>query len=139
MANPIQFYLTTSDKLTNIEIKKGNLIFCRDIRTIYLDDDTRTAYQQIIELPTDAARAALAYPINTFYFVDETCVLWKYGNGEWHQLTTSANDQIVFARREDFPAVGNTAVLYVDGTNMYRYLNGQYLLMSGTFDWGTFG
>ena len=135
----IKYFLTPSDKLSEIVEEKGNLIFCKDIRTIYLDDDSgRIAYRQIITLPTEASRVALPNPIETFYFVEETCVLWKYFSGEWHQITSTPTEQIVFAAYSEFPPVGSATRLYVDGLDIYRYLNGSYQKASGSFDWGSF-
>lgn len=135
----IKFFLTSSSKIDTITVSAGNLIFCEDTQTIFLDSPNgRIAYRDIITLATDAARIALPNPIETFYFVDETCVLWKYFNNTWNQITATPEDQIVFANYSDFPPVGNTARLYVDGLDIYRYLDGNYQKMSGSFDWGVF-
>lgn len=136
----VKYYVTTSDKLNSINVEAGNLIFVEDERAIYLDGiDGRVSYQQIITLQTEAQREALPHPLKGFYFIFEDCILWNY-NGEWHQMTAEPEKQIVFADYADFPPVGNPNVIYIDGTNMYRFLNGSYQLMnsSSSIDWGIF-
>ena len=48
----MRFIATTSDKISTIAKQKGQLIFSRDDRVIYLDSDTntRTEYRSIISL-----------------------------------------------------------------------------------------
>ena len=133
----IKFYSTTSEKLNTIEVNAGNLIFVKDERTIYLDTDVRTAYQQIICLANDIQRTSLSNPIKGFYFIEDTCILWRYDNG-WYQLTSTPQDQIIFAPRSSFPAEGRENALYIDGTSMYRYIDGTYKLMNASIDWGAF-
>ena len=133
----IKFISTTSDKLNSIEVNAGNLIFVKDERTIYLDTDTRTAYQDIICLATESQRIALPSPLKGFYFVEETCVLWRY-NEEWEKITNAPKDQIIFAPRASFPVEGKSDALYIDDKDIYRYLNGDYVLINNTIDWGVF-
>lgn len=133
----VKFISTTSDKLNSIEVNAGNLIFVKDERTIYLDTDTRTAYQDIICLATESQRTTLPSPLKGFYFVEETCVLWRY-NEEWEKITNTPKDQIIFAPRESFPAEGKSDALYIDDKDIYRYLNGDYVLINNTIDWGVF-
>lgn len=137
----IKYYVTTSDKLDSINVEVGNLIFVEDERSIYLDgNDGRVSYQQIITLQTEAQRTALPHPVKGFYFILETRVLWNF-NGNWIQMTVEPEKQIIFASHADFPAVGDEETIYIDGTSMYRWLEGSYQLMnssSGSIDWGIF-
>ena len=121
----VKFISTSSDKIPEIEVKAGQVIFSKDDRVIYLDTNVRTAYRQIIEIDTDLQRTSLAIPLKGFYFVKSTNVLWRYDT-EWVALTESPKQQIVFARRAEFPSVGDENTLYIDGLAMYRYL-GRYL------------
>lgn len=126
---------TTSAKVSSIDIQAGQLICSRDDRTIYVDSSTgRTVYKSIIELETDAQRTALTYPLNAFYFVEETKVLWRYDDG-WTALTTSPKQQILFASKSEFPEEGDSDVLYVDGIKMYRWLGRYVDIATGGCQW----
>ena len=52
----MKFIATTSDKLDQIPVKQGQLIFSRDDRVVYLDSDKRTSFQQIITLVDEEQR-----------------------------------------------------------------------------------
>lgn len=125
----IKFISTTSEKVNSIPVTVGNLIFVKDDRTIYLDTDVRTSYQQIICIDTEEQRAAIEQPIVGFYFVSDTCVLWRYSNG-WYKITSAPQEQIVFRQRDRFPSVGMDNILYVDGTHIYRWIDGEYKEMA---------
>lgn len=128
--NVIKHISTTSDQLSSIEVVAGQLIFCRDDRTIHLDDSTgRCDYNQIIVLTTETQREAIATPVNNaFYFCQETNVFWRYDEG-WVALTATPNEQVFFGAKADFPSVGSEKVLYVSGTEMYRWLENNYIRM----------
>lgn len=135
----LKFYSTSADKLDSIPIETGNMIFVQDERTIYLDVGvTRTSYQQIITLPTEESRSALPIPLKGFYFISDTCVFWRYDNG-WYQITTTPQEQIIFRPRASFPAEGDGNKIYIDGTKMYRYIDGAYQLLNDSLNWGEFG
>lgn len=137
MAN-IKYYCTSIDRLDSIPVADGNLIFCEDERAIFLDAyGVRTSYQQIICLETEAQRSALPHPVKGFYFIQDSCILWRYDNG-WYQLTTTPQDQIIFRPRESFPEEGESNRIYIDGTKMYRFINGNYELMNKPLEWGVF-
>lgn len=83
---------TTNSKLSNLPIKDGQLIFVHDSKKIALDyKNVRTVYEQIQVLEKESNRTELIAPINSFYFVAETSILWKYHNGQWIQLTNCVN------------------------------------------------
>lgn len=104
---------TTSDKLKDISIKNGQLIFVHNTGTIVMDlYGKRTFYNQVIELETEQERINLSDAINgKYYFVIEEGVFWRYFNG-WIQLTTKPED-IVFIGTE-LPALGQKKTLYVN-------------------------
>ena len=86
----VKFIATTSDKLSSINIKAGQIIFSMDERAIYLDTDVRTSFQQIITLVREEIRQNLTSPIKGFYFVKDTKVLWHYEDGVWTHLCKDA-------------------------------------------------
>ena len=78
---------TTSDRVKDLLIKDGQLIFVHDAGRLALDfKGKRTFYNQIIELSTERERIDLSNAVNgKFYFVIETAVLWRYSqrSGDW--------------------------------------------------------
>lgn len=106
---------TTSDKVKDLLIKDGQLIFVHDAGRLALDyKGKRTFYNQIIELSTEKDRADLSDAVNgKFYFVIETAVLWRYFNG-WTQITSSP-EEVLFIGTE-MPELGQPNKLYVNKT-----------------------
>lgn len=106
---------TTSDKLSSLIIKEGQLVFVHDTGRIALDlHGKRTFYNQIIELESEQERLNLSDVANgKYYFVIETAVLWRYFNG-WKQLTSSPNE-VLFVGTE-MPELGQPKTLYVNKT-----------------------
>lgn len=105
---------TTSERISELVIKNGQLIFIHDMGRIALDyNGKRTFYNQIVELATEQERLSID-PINgKFYFVIETGILWKYIN-EWKQIT-GVTEETVFIGN-DLPSLGKPNVLYADTT-----------------------
>ena len=119
----MRFIATTSDKISTIAKQKGQLIFSRDDRVIYLDTDTntRTEYRSIISLINEEQRQSIISPVSGFYFVEETAVLWTYSiNKEWEQLTQTPDNRILFYSSE-FPAQGKEGILYNTLDNIYKW------------------
>ena len=105
---------TTSNRLADLEIRNGQLIFVQDKCRIAFDfGNSRKFYNQIVELESEAERVAISEPISgSYYFVIDSAVLWTYQNG-WVQLTTQP-EEIVFIGTE-LPELGqNEKTLYVD-------------------------
>lgn len=104
---------TTSERVKDLVIKNGQLIFIQDTCRIAMDwKNKRTFYNQIEELDTDLDRANLSDAVNgKFYFVIDTAVLWRYYNG-WVQVT-SQPDEILFIGTE-MPELGKANKLYVN-------------------------
>ena len=96
MAKTILKVVSTVDsKLSTIPAKDGQLIFVYDKKKIILDNHgVRTVYEQIQTIETEEQRNDLLAPIDSFYFVIETSILWRYTNGHWNQITTSPQEQI---------------------------------------------
>lgn len=139
--NVLKVIYTTSAKLPEIELAPGQLIFCEDTRHIqFVNSNSEVInYTSVITLATELGRTSLSHPFPALYWIKETNVLWKYDTTDgWFQLTYPPKDQIIFANRSDFPAVGDSNVLYVDGITIYRYINREYVAMiggSGDIDW----
>lgn len=97
---------TVNSKLSDLEVKDGQLIFVQDKNTIALDfGGKRRLYKQIEELSTEDARLSLLAPvIGRYYYVVETGVMWTYQN-DWVQITTTPSDIKKYA-----DSVASTAV-----------------------------
>ena len=108
---------TTSERVKDLSVKNGQLIFVRDIGCIAFDfKDKRKFYNQIEELDTELARQELESPVNgVYYFIVETAVLWTYRNDEWVQITTRP-EEIVFIGTE-FPELGVEQTIYTNIAN----------------------
>ena len=108
---------TTSDKVKDLVIKNGQLIFVQDLGRIASDfKDKRKFYNQIEELDTELARQKLETPVNgVYYFIIETAVLWTYRNNIWVQITGKP-EEIVFIGTE-FPELGKEQTLYTNITD----------------------
>lgn len=109
----LQFCATVSDKVKDLVIKDGQLIFIHDQGKIALDyKGKRTFYNQIVELETEKERENLSDPMNgKYYFVIETTVFWRYYNG-WQQLTTTSSDNLFIGTQ--MPELGKPKTLYVN-------------------------
>lgn len=108
---------TTSERVKDLVIKNGQLIFVQDLGRIAFDfKDKRKFYNQIEELDTELARKELVSPVNgVYYFVIETAVLWTYRNNEWVQITGKPHE-IVFVGTE-FPELGVQQTIYTNITD----------------------
>lgn len=107
---------TLGERVKDLTIKDGQLIFVQDKHRIALDfNGKRRFYNQIEELNTELERTSLLAPISgMYYFVIETAVLWTYRSG-WIQITTKP-EEIVFIGTE-IPTLGSANKLYIDKVN----------------------
>lgn len=135
MANSvIRYWTVPSDKLDQLPVADGQLIFVRDAREIYLDvNGERTTYSQIMVLIDEDHRKGLK-PVTGFYFVSSTNILWRY-DGQWIQLTTAPKEVVVFT--DELPQNGVEETLYIQGTRMYKVDEGNYAELGGPH-WDTF-
>lgn len=113
MASGLALYATTGERVKQLPIKDGQVIFVQDKHRIALDfDGKRKFYNQIEELSTEGERNSMLEPINNmYYFVIETAVLWTYTD-KWVQIT-SKPDNIVFIGTV-MPELGEEKTLYVN-------------------------
>lgn len=103
---------TTSQKIRDLIIKDGQLIFIQDLGRIAFDfKGTRVFYNQIVELDTEADRLSLDNPLSGYYFVIDSACLWFYQDG-WIQITEKP-EEIIFIGVE-LPELGHQGKLYVD-------------------------
>lgn len=103
---------TTSSRIRDLVIKDGQLIFIQDLGRIAFDfKGQRVFYNQIVELDTEAERLALDSPLDGYYFIIDTAVLWFYKNG-WIQITEKPRE-ILFIGTE-LPQLGQANKLYID-------------------------
>jgi hypothetical protein len=138
MANVMKVYTTVATKLSSLPVQDGQLIFVSDTRQIYLDfSGTRVSYNIIQTFNTDEDRATWLVPIEGFYFVKSTGVLWNYSSG-WTQLSPDNLNQIFFGETiDDFPTLGNECLLYItdDATYKWDVLTGSYKMVSNKTEW----
>ena len=136
MANcVIKYYTLPQEKVSQLPIADGQLIFVRDAREIFLDvNGERTSYSQIMVLIDEDHRKSLK-PVTGFYFVSSTSVLWRYENNQWIPLTTPPREKVVFT--DELPQIGVEETLYIQGTKMYKYDEGNYAELGG-LNWETF-
>lgn len=135
MTGVVKFISTKKAKLVNLEYKDGQLIFCEDSRELYLDHhNERIQYGTYIFLNTEEQRLLLTSPLTAFYFVYETNLIWRYDGTEgWIQITSPPQEQVKFLDSENFPEKGNDKTIYVSGSDMYRWNNGEYQSIGGSY------
>lgn len=105
---------TTSERIKDLTIKNGQLIFCQDTGRVAFDfKGKRKFYNQVEELDTDLARKELESPVNgVYYFVLDTMVLWTYRNNKWVQITGSPEQKVYIGT--EFPELGTEQTIYVN-------------------------
>ena len=131
-----KFITTTQDRLDLLPISNGQLIFVRDSRKICHDyNNERIEYGQIIVLTDESHRLSIAKPFNTFYFVLDTRVLWRYQDTEWIPLTTPPKESVIFAG--ELPEKGEQNVLYAVGSDIFTWNGAEYVKM-GALLWEEF-
>lgn len=141
MANAIvKMYTTTASKLSQLQVLDGQLIFVRDVRKIYLDiNGARLEYSIIQVLASEEDRSNLLAPVEGFYFVESTHVMWRYKD-KWTQISPFNLNPIFFGgTSDDLPSVGDSATLYVtdDATYKWDALLREYVVVSNKTEWKT--
>lgn len=113
----LKLVATTSSKIRDLTIKDGQLIFLNDIGRIAFDyKDTRVFYNQIVELNTDDERQALTNPLDGYYFIIGTGILWAY-KSEWIQIT--GKPEIIEFIDVERPELGQENKLYISKEEQY--------------------
>ena len=112
--NMMSVIATKSERIRELPIVNGQLIFVQDLGRIALDfNGKRTFYNQITELETEAERQGLESPSVGYYFVVGTATLWFYKK-EWVQITSEPKD-VVFVGAE-LPELGQERTIYANTT-----------------------
>ena len=113
---------TTSERIKDLVIKDGQLIFMHDMGRIAWDfKGKRTFYNQVIEIDSEQERINYTDPINgKFYFVIETAEFWRYFYG-WQQLTSTPKE-ILFIGVE-MPELGQEKTLYVNTSDGNEHIS----------------
>lgn len=126
---------TTSNKLSDLPIKNGQLVFVHDRQKIALDyDNKRKFYNQLEMLENESDRLGLEAPAaGLFYFVVSTAVLWTYRDG-WIQVTTPPSN-VIFIGTE-LPELGSGEKLYVNdqGISIWDDELKQYVVVANKTD-----
>lgn len=134
----ITYFLTDSSHIAEIEVKLGNLIFSEDDKKIFLDGNNgRVCYDSIMVFDTDAERLSYANPLDGFYFVSETKILWRYDDNTWTSITEPPKNNVVFIPKSELPIQGESSILYVCGTEMFTWSqeDNEYLPMEADVYW----
>lgn len=110
----LKLVATTSAKIRDLTIENGQLVFLYDIGRIAFDyKGTRVFYNQIVELQTEAERLTLENPLDGYYFIIGSGILWVYKSG-WIQVTGKP-ESIEFIDAE-LPELGQEKQLYISKT-----------------------
>ena len=133
----VNFIYTTSAKLNDLPVEDGQIIFAPDMQTICLDISGQRFYYQTIKIfETDEERMSTPFPIQGFYFVQETEVIWRW-SGQWIQLTTGKDSVVGKDKEEDFPETGEDNTLYYtdDGIFSWKDSANKYNLIANANTW----
>ena len=111
----VKFNTTAKSKAmstSQIPVTDGQFLIVTDTKQLMYDfGATRITLGDIVELDTEAERAALLAPLDKFYFIKDTKTLWRYTSGVWQSLadTTTVSSHI------------GATILSVDGVHGSRY------------------
>ena len=126
---------TTSDRVQDLSVDNGQLIFLKDVGRIAFDfNDIRVFYNQIVELETDAERLSLEAPLSGYYFVISTGILWYYRYSSVpSQYERSSpprcNARILFRERYALKGTAWTCLVVVRSRSWNRNHLGLYLFL----------
>lgn len=133
------FYTTTSEKLSSLPVTNGQIIFCPDLKTLFVDlNGVRVSYSGIIQLNKDSDRNNIsADMVNQLYYIQETDIIWKRKSDGWKQVTPANSQPILIGTYNSFPAIGDSTTLYVSDGAVYRWdkANNIYTLVSNITQW----
>ena len=139
---PAKLYFTTASKLPELEIANGQIIFTSDTHTVYLDmKGHRYSYSTITVFEFDAERLNWLAPVEGFYFVIESGVLWRYNVGKysgWVQITPSNPEPVQFYDSvEILPPEGVENTLYCTNNAIYNWQGQSYHMIANKSQWET--
>ena len=134
----VKFIYTTSEKLSQLSIEDGQIIFIPELSTIAMDMyGQRFYYQSTKTFETDAQRIEMPFPQKGFYWVEETETLWRW-NQRWTRISSSRDNSVIEAeKKEDFPQEGQSNTLYYTDDGIYSWKNqaDKYNLIANVNTW----
>lgn len=134
----VRVYTTVAAKLDKMPVSDGNLVFVSDTHRLYLDyNGLRIGYNCIQEFATDKDRTDKLAPVEGYYYVEETGVMWRYKDG-WKQLTPSNLQPLVFGTSvTDFPTEGKENMVYVADKAIYKWhaATRTYMCVANNTEW----
>ena len=87
----IRFSVVHTNKTTleNTVVSNGSVYFVEDTKELFYDfDSKRVGVKDILILEKESERTSILFtPLNKFYFVLETQILWLYKDGSWYKIT----------------------------------------------------
>ena len=96
MDTNIQFGVVNTNKsaLQSTPITNGRVYFVSDTKELFYDfASTRNEVKDILILEKESERTNILFaPLNKFYFVLETKLLWVYKDGTWYQISYDMNN-----------------------------------------------
>ena len=133
----VKMYSTTQSGLERLPVVDGQMIFVQDTKNIYLDfNSMRICYTAISVFKKDSDRQDLLAPVEGFYFVEETSILWRYKK-KWIQISPDNLNPVFFGKRNEFPSIGRENVLYTSDNAIYKWdtLIKDYVIISNKTEW----
>jgi len=148
--NPVKFIKITRDKLANLPIKEGQLIFVTDTSKLYLDE-TNTSRIQIdgkdfsygltingntIGIQKDGGSASInipeSIPASDKGANNGVAELDDNGRIPVSQLPSYVDDVLEYASLDQFPATGESGKIYValDTNKTYRWGGSAYVVIA---------
>lgn len=132
---------TTSVRLNELPIENGQIIYAPDDNRICLDmQDRRFTYHTLRSFETDAERLRFIGVNKSFYFVEETNIMWQYINNGWKQITPANLEPIYYAEIPSrFPAQGKENTLFYTDEGIYNWKEStqDYNLIANANTWGS--
>jgi hypothetical protein len=80
--------------LQNTAVTNGCVYFVNDTKELFFDfNSNRNEVKDILILQKESERTNILFaPLNKFYFVLETKILWVYKDGTWYQVSHNMED-----------------------------------------------
>lgn len=131
MRTLLSICVTSGNRLSDLIIKDGQMIFVKDKHRIAFDfGGKRTFFNQIQEIATEEERVNLVPENGVYYFIIDTAVLWTYQDN-WIQLTTPPKEYLFIG--VELPELGSKNVLYVNkngGISIWDNESSKYVIVA---------
>ena len=132
-------YYAIPERVHEIPVVDGNIIFVPQDDTVYLDMANRRYDYSLIHIcETELDRSQIS-PRTGFYFVEETNALWRWNRG-WSRVASGGieTSPIMYAdTEEDFPVIGEQDKLYYTDEGIYNWKSqlSKYNLIANANKW----